>query len=103
VGLNRIGALSLIMALVWLVVLLLRGSEETLVIPMFFAAMGGVGLGYNALRLPGWALEREKQMEQVAARARVLIGAAPEPQEAAAGDLRPGSSPSPAVNPTSAA
>lgn len=98
VGLNRIGALSLIMAVVWLVVLLLRGSEETLVIPMFFAAMSGVALGYNALRLPGWALEREAQMEQVAARTRVLIGAAPdpEPQLPSGGDLRLDSSPSPA-------
>jgi hypothetical protein len=67
-------------------------------------AVSAAALGYNALRLPGWALEREAQMEQVAARARVLLGAAPdpEPQLPASGDLRLDSSPSPA-NPTPAA
>jgi hypothetical protein len=96
VGLNRMATMSLVFALLWLLVFLLGSSEETLLMPILFAAMGSAGLAYNALRLPGWALEREKQMDQVAARARVLIGAAPEPQEAAAGDLRLGSSPSPA-------
>jgi len=50
---------------------------------------GAVALGANALRLPGWAMEREEQMEGIAARARVLLGAAPDPD--AAGDMRLGS------------
>jgi hypothetical protein len=56
------------------------GLSYTLFIPMMMSAMGSAALAYNALRLPGWALERETQMEQVAARARSLLATAPEPQ-----------------------
>lgn len=82
VGLNQMGAFGLVFALVWLMVFFLRdGLSDTLFIPLLMSAMGGAALTYNALRLPGWALEREAQMEQVAARVRVLLGTA-QPQAA---------------------
>ena len=55
--------------------------------PLIFGALGGGALAFNALRLPPWAQEREEQMELVAARARVLLGAEP---EAASGDAPAG-------------
>jgi hypothetical protein len=92
VGLNRIGATGVIMALVWLVVFLVGygPSQAPLVGPLLMLAVFAAALGYNALRLPGWALEREAQMEQVAARARSLLAAAPppEPQPTPVADLR---------------
>jgi hypothetical protein len=98
VGMNRMGSLGVVFALLWLVVFLVGygPAQAPIIGPLLMLAISAATLGYNALRLPGWALEREQQMEQVAARARVLIGAAPEPQEAAAADLRLGSAPSPA-------
>jgi hypothetical protein len=91
-GLNRMGAVGLIMALVWVMVFLLRdGLSDTLFIPMMFAAMGAAAVGYNALRLPGWALEREKQMEAIAVRTRALLAATPPlPQPAPAPRLPAG-------------
>jgi hypothetical protein len=41
--------------------------------------MGAAALGANALRLPRWAEEREEQMERIATRARLLLGAGPAP------------------------
>lgn len=97
VSLNRMGAVGVIMALLWLVVFLVGygPAEAPIIGPLVMLAVSAAALGVNALRLPGWALERETQMEQVAARARALIGASPEPQEAAVDDLRLGA-PSPA-------
>lgn len=98
-GLNRTGALGLVFALLWLVVFLVGygPSQAPLVGPLLMFAVSAAALGYNALRLPGWALEREARMEQVAARARALIAAAPEPEIAvASGDLPLGNAPSPA-------
>lgn len=83
VGLNQMGGFGLVFALVWLVMILMRGGlSEDLFVPLTLLAMGGASLAYNALRLPGWALEREAQMEQVAARTRSLLGAA-QPEAAA--------------------
>lgn len=85
VGLNRVGATGLGMALVWLVVLFVAGGlPEGLFLPLVFGLMGGGALAWNALRLPPWAREREEQMERVAARAQALLGARPE--AAAGGD-----------------
>lgn len=98
-GLNRTGALGLVFALLWLVVFLVGygPSEAPLAGPLLMFAVSAAALACNALRLPGWALKREAQMEQVAARARELIAAAPEPEIAAAsGDLQLGNVPSPA-------
>jgi hypothetical protein len=92
VSLNRMGAMGLIMALVWLVVFLVGygPSNAPIIGPLLMFAVSAAALGYNALRQPGWALEREAQMEQVAARTRSLLGAAPPPesQPAPAADLR---------------
>lgn len=83
---NRLGAMSLVVALVSFVLLFLAGElPAESMIPLIFAAMGSGALAYNALRLPSWALEREEQMELVAGRARVLLGAAPEPEALASG------------------
>ena len=83
VGLNRMGTTGLVMAVVVLLVLFVTGAlSESVFLPMMLSAMGGAALTYNALRLPGWALEREAQMERIAARARVLLGAAPGPDDA---------------------
>jgi hypothetical protein len=80
VGSNRMGAAALAMALVFLVFLFLTGAlAESLFLPLMFAVMGGAALGYNAVRLPAWAREREEQMERVAARALALLGGDPEP------------------------
>lgn len=98
-GLNRTGALGVVLALLWLVVFLVGygPSQAPLVGPLLMLAVSAVALAFNALRLPGWALAREEQMEQVGARARALITAAPEPEIAAAsGDLQRGNAPSPA-------
>jgi hypothetical protein len=44
-----------------------------------FGVMGIAALVANAVRLPGWAREREEQMEHIAERARALVRAEPEP------------------------
>lgn len=85
-GLNQMGAVALVVALVWLVVLQVTGVvPESTFLPLIFAAMGGGSLAYNALRLPGWAQERETQMEEVATRALALLDAPPRDEPA----LRP--------------
>jgi hypothetical protein len=85
VALNRVGALGLLMAVVMLMVLALSGTlPESLFLPLMMIAMSGGALGYNAARLPGWAREREEQMERVAARAVALLGGEPAPAEARA-------------------
>ncbi len=81
VALNRVGALGLVMAVVMLMVLALSGTlPESLFLPLMMVAMGGGALGYNAARLPGWAREREEQMERIAARAVALLGGEPAPE-----------------------
>lgn len=85
VGLNRLGAVGLVMAVVVLMVLALSGTlPESLFAPLMLIAMGGGALGYNAVRLPGWAAEREEQMDRVAARAVALLGGEPRPEARAA-------------------
>lgn len=81
-GLNRMGGMTLVAALITLMVMFASGTlEASFFVPMMLALMGGGTLGYNALRLPGWAREREAQMEEVAARAVSLLGIpAAEPQ-----------------------
>lgn len=82
VGMNRLGAVGLVMALSFLVFFFVAGAlPESLFLPIMFALMGGAALGYNAVRLPGWASEREEQMERIAARALTLLGAPPAPAE----------------------
>jgi hypothetical protein len=85
--LNRVGAAGLVMAFIAFVMLFLAGQlPAELMTPLILAVVGGGPLAFNALRLPSWASEREEQMAQVAARARALLGAAPEvPAISAAG------------------
>ncbi len=78
---NRAGGALLAMALLWLVVLAASGAlPDAIFLPLVMALMGGGALGFNALRLPGWAQEREAQMEAVAARARALLAGSPAPE-----------------------
>jgi hypothetical protein len=73
------------MAVVMLISLALAGTlPESLFLPLMLMAMGGGALGYNAVRLPGWAAEREEQMERVAARAVALLGGGPASRDARA-------------------
>lgn len=81
VALNGMGAAGVLMALVMLLVLFLTGGlAEGLFIPVLLGMMGAMGLASNALRLPGWAREREEQMEYIAARAQALTRPAPDPE-----------------------
>jgi hypothetical protein len=87
VALNRMGAASLVMALVALVMLALSGAlPEAIFGPLVLSLMGGGALTFNALRQPGWAQEREVQMEEVAARALAMLATPPAPQPAAGDD-----------------
>jgi hypothetical protein len=77
-GLNRFGAFSLVLALVMLAVFAAQGRlGEEFMVPIILGLMGTLAVGSNALRLPGWAEEREAQMERVGARAVSLLGAGP--------------------------
>lgn len=77
-ALNRMGVAGMLVGLVMLVVLFLQGSlAQELFVPALFALIGAATLTSNALRLPGWAQEREQQMEYIAARAQALIRPAP--------------------------
>lgn len=88
-GLNRMGVVSLVMAVMALVLLAATGQlAGELFLPAMLALMGGGALAYNAVRLPPWAQEREEQMDRIVARARALLGAGREPD--AAGELSPG-------------
>lgn len=78
-ALNRMGVAGMLMGLVMLLVLFLQGSlAQELFVPALLALGGAAALTSNALRLPGWAQEREQQMEYIAARAQALIRPAPE-------------------------
>lgn len=90
-GLNRLGAGALVMALVTLMAhFLVAGEVDAPIVSMMMAALGGLMLMFNAMRLPSWALEREAQMEHIAARARLLLGGEARPEEAAGGEIAAG-------------
>jgi hypothetical protein len=90
-ALNRVGVAGMLMGLVMLVVLFLTGGlAEEVFVPALLGLMGAGALASNALRLPGWAREREQQMEYIAARAQALIRPAPNPEDRAIeGGLQP--------------
>lgn len=78
--LNRLGIAGMVMGLVMLVIFFLQGRmAEELFVPVFFALVGAGTLTSNAVRLPGWAQERERQMEYIAARALALTRPVPVP------------------------
>lgn len=71
---NAIGVSSIVMALIlFLATLTNSGIEEAIFAPMVLGSIGAATLGYNALRLPRWAEEREEQMAHIAARAQLLL------------------------------
>jgi len=74
VAFNRLAMAGIAGSLILAVLFLLTGSlAQDLDVAAIIGAVGAATLVYNAARLPGWALEREEQMEHIAARARALI------------------------------
>lgn len=65
-----LGAFGLVFAVFMTLALSMKGSLDTKwIVPAFIALMSTVGLLGTAIQLPGWAATRERQMEEVAARA----------------------------------
>ena len=62
-------AVAIILTLLSMLIPLEQGFPDLLML----ALGGAAAIGYNALRLPPWAAEREAQMEHIAARARALL------------------------------
>lgn len=76
--LDALGIAGLLAGLIILIPLILAGELASVVVgPLIFLVFGAAALGYNALRLPRWAAEREEQMEYIAARAGALLGPVP--------------------------
>lgn len=72
---NRAGVFLGLFAAMLLVLMIVTGKPvEDFAVAAILGGMGVAAFGYNALRLPPWAREREEQMEHIAARARRLIG-----------------------------
>lgn len=75
-ALNWSGIGLMLLAAVILVALSVTGEPmRELLGPALIGAMGAALFGYNALRLPRWAQEREEQMEYIAQRVQTLIRA----------------------------
>jgi len=69
-----VGAAGLFMALILVIAMVSKGKVGLeLLFPAMFALAGGGAIASNFLRLPGWAAERERQMEHIASRARALL------------------------------
>lgn len=78
---NRLGLVNLVVAVIAFLMLFAAGQlPGELMIPLIFGAIGSAAVGYNALRLPGWAQEREEQMERIGARAQALLATPPQPE-----------------------
>jgi hypothetical protein len=71
-----LGGIALAMLLVVIFALTGRLSEE-LVAPIILGGVSSALLAANAFRLPGWASEREAQMDRIAARAQSLLSPPP--------------------------
>ena len=72
--LNRIGLGALAIGTILSITMLLTGQavpEDALMI----TGMGAAAFIVNAVRLPGWARERQRQMEAIAGRVRALLTA----------------------------
>ena len=59
-------------AAAWLIVAALRGGDANVMSLGFLATMGIGMFGLGALRLPGWARLRQRQMEEIAGRLAAL-------------------------------
>jgi hypothetical protein len=81
--LNRAGATGLAVGLSLITVMLTTGQSPVFLELGLIASMlvGGGALVPNVLRLPRWAREREKHMEEIANRARGLIEERPSEKE----------------------
>ncbi len=78
-ALTTVGVGGLLMALIMFAAMASKGKLGLeLVMPMVFAALGAGALISNAVRLPRWAGERERQMEYIADRARALLESPPD-------------------------
>ena len=86
VEMNLLGGIFFSFAAMLSILLIAKGKPEALALPAFFAAAGVAGLGWNIIRLPRWASRREKQMEQIANRAKELLSSAPPDHDPAGGD-----------------
>ena len=75
----QMGMAALLVGLLLAVLLFVEVLDEDLSVFLFMPLIGAFLLASNAIRLPGWAREREEQMEYLAARARTLIAPLPEP------------------------
>ncbi len=80
---TAMGVGGLVMGLVFLAIFALEGrlADPALLLPLMFAVIGAGALASNLLRLPGWAREREEQMEYIAGRVSQLISAPPSGEE----------------------
>ncbi|WP_419947491.1 hypothetical protein [Candidatus Palauibacter sp.] len=82
-----VGAMFSVMAVIVAFIMVADGREgAALLVPALMGFGGGGVLVANALRLPRWAGERERQMEHVAAWTRNLLSAAPNDAEEAQED-----------------
>lgn len=75
----QMGMASVVAGVLLSVLLFAEVLDEDLSVLLILAVMGVIALAFNAIRLPGWAREREEQMDHIAARVRTLIPAAPQP------------------------
>ena len=75
---GAMGIFGIAMGLLIFIPLFLKGGMvEGLFGPLLFIAMGGSALTYTVASLPGWAREREEQMEHIVSRAQALIRSEP--------------------------
>lgn len=71
---NAIGISAIALAVILFLATVLNSDiAQAMFAPIVLGSMGAATLGYNALRLPRWAEEREEQMARIAARAQELI------------------------------
>ena len=76
VAVNTIGIAMFVMSVMFLFVLVITGQlADDFMVPIMLGGLSGTAFAYNAIRLPGWARQREEQMEYIAQRAQKLIGA----------------------------
>ncbi len=82
-ALNRLGVAGLAMGLILFTVFLTTGRSPVSMelTMMLLVGMGGAALASNMLSLPGWAREREGQMEYIAGRVGALLEERPQGEE----------------------
>lgn len=74
-GINAVGVTALVTAaVVFISALLSGGIQGAIAESILLGALGAAALLRNLVRLPGWAEQRKKQMDHVAARVEVIVG-----------------------------